>query len=182
MNEDVMMEYNNAVQLLKQTDYVALKIAEGTDPIQYAEVLKLRQNCRNKINNWDGDEFIPPSLSELKQRKREEVAWARWNEMSSPTVVEGYPNAWFSDKESMNDMLRASTDLQTAITLGHLPEGTTLQWKTADGAFADINLNDLTTIRLLLSQRQQALYAKEAVLVLQISSATTPEDLELIEW
>ena len=119
-------------------------------------------------------------LEEAKVRKRGEIAAARWAEMSTPTMVDGYEAVWYADKESMNDMLRASVDLQTAIALGHLPENSTVEWKTADGTFVTIGLNDLVTIRLLLSQRQQTLYAKEAILVLQISSATTPEDLELI--
>ena len=121
-------------------------------------------------------------LEEAKVRKRGEIAAARWAEMSTPTMVDGYEAVWYADKESMNDMLRASVDLQTAIALGHLPEGSGVEWKTAEGTFVNLGLNDLVTIRLLLSQRQQGLYAREAGMVAQITAAETPDDLEVIMW
>ncbi len=121
-------------------------------------------------------------LEEAKVRKRGEIAAARWAEMSTPTAVDGYEAVWYADKESMNDMLRASSDLQTAIALGHLPEGSAVQWKTAEGTFVTLGLNDLISIRLLLSQRQQALYAREADWVRQIKDVESPEDLEVIVW
>ena len=125
----------------------------------------------------------PPTLEELKAAKRAEIASARWSEMVQPSMVAGYTSLWFADKESLNDMLRASSDLQMAIALGHLPENSTVQWKTADGTFTTIGLDDLITIRLLLSQRQQGLYAKEAMLVSQIDEPTvTEEDLKWIVW
>ena len=102
--------------------------------------------------------------------------------MSEPTQVSGYDALWFADKEAMNDMLRASSDLQTAIQLGHLPEDTTLQWKTADGSFVTVLLDDLVTVRLLLSQRQQTLYAKEAMLAAAIDACETPQEVEAIKW
>jgi len=121
-------------------------------------------------------------LEAAKSAKRAEIAAARWQEMSEPTQVSGYDALWFADKEAMNDMLRASSDLQTAIQLGHLPEDTTLQWKTADGSFVTVLLDDLVTVRLLLSQRQQTLYAKEAMLSAAIDACETPQEVEAIAW
>jgi len=121
-------------------------------------------------------------LEAAKSAKRAEIAAARWQEMSEPTQVSGYDALWFADKEAMNDMLRASSDLQTAIQLGHLPEDTTLQWKTADGSFVTVSLDDLVTVRLLLSQRQQTLYAKEAMLSAAIDACETPQEVEAITW
>ena len=77
---------------------------------------------------------------------------------------------------------RASSDLATAIELGHLSADTKLDWKTADGTFAQVSLQDLVTIRLLLSQRQQTLYTKEANLINQIDSAETVEEILAINW
>lgn len=121
-------------------------------------------------------------LEAAKSAKRAEIAAARWAEMSTPTAVDGYEAVWYADKESMNDMLRASSDLQTAIALGYLPENSTVQWKAAEGTFVMLGLNDLVTIRLLLSQRQQRLYVKEAGLVEQIEAAETLDGLEVIVW
>lgn len=121
-------------------------------------------------------------IETVKKGKKEEIASSRWDEMSRPTEVAGYTSLWFSDKEAMNDMLRASSDLATAIELGHLPSSTLLDWKTADGTFAQVSLQDLVTIRLLLSQRQQTLYTKEANLINQIDEAETAEDILAINW
>ena len=121
-------------------------------------------------------------IETVKKSKKEEIASSRWEEMSRPTNVAGYTSLWFSDKEAMNDMLRASSDLATAIELGHLPSSTLLDWKTADGTFAQVSLQDLVTIRLLLSQRQQTLYTKEANLINQIDSAETVEEILAINW
>jgi hypothetical protein len=129
-------------------------------------------------------EYVVLSLDieTVKKSKKEEIASSRWEEMSRPTNVTGYTSLWFSDKEAMNDMLRASSDLATAIELGHLSADTKLDWKTADGTFAQVSLQDLVTIRLLLSQRQQTLYTKEANLINQIDSAETVEDILAINW
>lgn len=138
--------------------------------------------------SFDGSEVIKTyvvldlDIETVKQRKKEEIASFRWKEMSEPTKVDGYMYLWFSDKEAMNDMLRASSDLATAIELGHLPSHTALKWKTADGSFATVGLQDLITIRLLLSQRQQTLYTKEATLVSQIDEATTLEQVLDIKY
>lgn len=125
---------------------------------------------------------LPIDLETFKERAKADMAAARWQEMSEPTKVSGYDALWFADKEAMNDMLRASSDLQTAIQLGHLPEDTTLQWKTADGSFVTVLLDDLVTVRLLLSQRQQTLYAKEAMLSAAIDACETPQEVEAIAW
>jgi hypothetical protein len=43
-------------------------------------------------------------------------------------------------------------------------------------------LDDLVTVRLLLSQRQQTLYAKEAMLAAAIDACETPQEVEAIAW
>ena len=53
-DNSLVTERNNMLQLLKQTDYVALKIAEGAATAQeYAETLTLRNTCRSRINEID---------------------------------------------------------------------------------------------------------------------------------
>lgn len=44
------------------------------------------------------------------------------------------------------------------------------------------NLVNILPFRLLLSQRQQAFYAREADFVRQIKDAEVPDDLEVIVW
>lgn len=52
MNREALVtERNNMLQILKQTDYIALKIAEGAaTPAEYTEELGLRATCRTRIN------------------------------------------------------------------------------------------------------------------------------------
>jgi len=145
------------------------------------EIADGRATATYPVVDYSADE-VAAILEAAKAAKRGEIAAARWAEMSTPTAVEGYEAVWYADKESMNDMLRASSDLQTAIALGHLPEGSGVEWKTAEGTFVTLGLNDLVTIRLLLSQRQQTLYAREADWVRQIKDAETPDELGGIVW
>ena len=52
--DDFENERNVMLQILKQTDYIALKIAEGAaTPEEYEEQLALRQSCRTRINEID---------------------------------------------------------------------------------------------------------------------------------
>ena len=52
--EALTTERNNMMQLLRQTDYIALKLAEGAaTPAEYAEELALRTTCRMRINEID---------------------------------------------------------------------------------------------------------------------------------
>lgn len=54
--EALTTERNNMVQLLKQTDYIALKIAEGAaTPAEYTDELALRATCRTRINEIDAE-------------------------------------------------------------------------------------------------------------------------------
>lgn len=52
--EALVTERNNMLQILKQTDYISLKIAEGAaTPAEYPEELALRATCRMRINEID---------------------------------------------------------------------------------------------------------------------------------
>ena len=126
--------------------------------------------------------IFPIDLETFKERAKADMAAARWHEMSEPTRVPGYDALWFADKESLDDMNRASTNLQRAIALGHVSADVTVDWKAADGTFQSLTLDDLITVELLLSQRQQTLYAKEAMLAAAIDACETPQEVEAIAW
>ena len=179
-NAKYIEDTNTIIDLVLETD-------DGDLPFTYSpkDTAPASDFVRSKLSNLSITPYIappPPSLEEVKASKKSEIAALRWDEMSQPTLVEGYSQLWYSDKDSMNDMLRASLDLQTAISLGYFPSDYSLQWKTADGSFTNITLEDLINLRLLLSQRQQSLYTKEALLIDQINAATTVNDVELISW
>lgn len=102
--------------------------------------------------------------------------------MSAPATVAGFDALWYADKESLNDMNRASINLQRAIAAGHKSADTTVDWKTANGTFFPLSLNDLITVELLLTQRQEMLYAQESARCAVIDASTTVAEVEAVVW
>ena len=162
------VEYNNAVQLLKQTDYVALKLAEGADPLEYAEVLKLRQSCRDKINEWNGEDFNVPTFEDLRNRKYREIAQARYN-----AEIAGINNI-STDRESQS--------LITGAALKAMQDSTyTCRWKGIDG-FITLNATQIIAVADSVRQHVQGCFDHEAELLPLIEAATTEGELEAINW
>lgn len=162
------VEYNNAVQILKQTDYVALKLAEGADPLQYAEVLKLRQACRDKINEWNGEDFVAPSFEDLRNRKYREIATARYN-----AEIAGV-NGIRTDRESQG--------LITGAALKAMQDNTyTCKWKGIDG-FVTLTAPQIIAIADAVREHVQECFNREATLIALIDNATTQEELNAIKW
>ena len=162
------VEYNNAVQILKQTDYIALKLAEGADPLEYAEVLKLRQACRDKINEWNGEDFVAPTFEDLKVRKYREIATARYN-----AEIAGV-NGIRTDRESQS--------LITGAALKAMQDPDyTCNWKGIDG-FVTLNATQIIAIADVVRQHVQSCFDHEAELLPLIESATTQAELDAIEW
>lgn len=145
------------------------------------EIANGRATATYPVVDYSAEE-VTQILEVAKVAKRGEIAAARWAEMSSPTTIEGYTSLWYADKESVNDMLREAENLRRAINLGYYTNETVIKWKTADGTFTNVTLSDLETIQLLLSQKRQELYEKEANLVELINIAETPEQIASYVW
>ena len=162
------VEYNNAVQILKQTDYVVLKLAEGADPLEYAEVLKLRQACRDKINEWNGEDFVAPTFEDLRDRKYREIAQARYN-----AEISGI-NGIRTDRESQG--------LITGAALKAMQDNTyTCKWKGIDG-FVELTAPQIIAIADAVRAHVQSCFDHEAELLSLIEAATTEAELEAIGW
>ena len=160
------VEYNNAVQILKQTDYVALKLAEGADPLEYAEVLKLRQSCRDKINEWNGEDFNVPTFEDLRNRKYREIATARYN--AEIAGIDGIK----TDRESQA--------LITGAALKAMQDSTySCRWKTESG-FVELTAPQILAIADAVRAHVQACFDREAELCGLIDKAKTPGDLDKI--
>lgn len=160
------VEYNNAVQILKQTDYVALKLAEGADPLQYAEVLKLRQSCRDKINEWNGEDFSVPTFEDLRNRKYREIAQARYN--AEIAGIDGIK----TDRESQA--------LITGAALKAMQDNTyTCKWKGIDG-FVELTAPEIIAVADAVRQHVQSCFDREAELLPLIEAAESPEELNEI--
>ena len=162
------VEYNNAVQILKQTDYIALKLAEGADPLQYAEVLKLRQACRDKINEWNGEDFVAPTFEDLRDRKYREIAQARYN-----AEIAGV-NGIKTDRESQ--ALITGAALKAIQDPNH-----SCNWKGIDG-FVTLTAPQIIAIADAIRAHVQACFDHEAELLPLIASAETEAELDAIEW
>lgn len=162
------VEYNNAVQLLKQTDYVALKLAEGADPLEYADVLKLRRHVETKINEWNGEEFIAPTFADLRNRKYREIATARYN-----AEIAGV-NGIRTDRESQS--------LITGAALKAMQDPTYIcRWKSENG-FIELNATQIIAIADVVRAHVQSCFDREAELLPLIEAAATEAELENITW
>ena len=166
------VEYNNAVQILRQTDYVALKLAEGANPLEYAEVLKLRQACRDKINEWNGEDFIAPTFEDLRNRKYREIATARYNAEIAGVTINGVSIK--TDRESQG--------LITGAALKAMQDNTyTCRWKGIDG-FVELTAPQIIAIADAVRAHVQSCFDREAELQPLIEAATTEAELEAINW
>ena len=160
------VEYNNAVQILKQTDYIALKLAEGADPLEYAEVLKLRQACRDKINDWNGEEFISPTFEDLRNRKYREIATARYN--AEIAGIDGIKTDRESQALITGAALKAMQDSEYSC-----------RWKTESG-FVELTAPQILAIADAVRAHVQACFDHEAELLPLIDAAESPEELDEI--
>ena len=167
MSDEAMMEHNNLQQILKQTDYVALKLAEGADPLEYTEVLKLRQACRDKINEWNGEDFVAPTFADLKVRKHREIATARYN-----AEIAGV-NGIRTDRESQ-------AVLTAACLQAYIDSGYSLNWKTGDGTFVSLPAEQIMAFGTAVRAHVQGCFDHEATLQAQAEAATTEAELNAI--
>ena len=167
------VEYNNAVQILKQTDYVALKLAEGADPLAYAEVLKLRQACRDKINEWNGEDFVAPTFEDLRNRKYREIAQARYNAEIAGVTINGVSIK--TDRETQ-------AVLTAACLQAYIDSGYSLNWKTGDGTFVSLPAEQIMAFGIAVRAHVQACFDREAELLPLIDKAETQADLDAITY
>ena len=162
------VEYNNAVQILKQTDYVALKLAEGADPLEYAEVLKLRQSCRDKINEWNGEDFIAPTFEDLRNRKYREIATARYN--AEIAGIDGIKTDRESQALITGAALKAMQDSEYSC-----------RWKGV-GGFIELTAPQILAIADAVRAHVQSCFDRESELVALVDAAETVEAVEAIVW
>ena len=173
MSDEAMMEHNNLQQILKQTDYIALKLAEGADPLEYAEVLALRQRCRDKINEWNGEDFNVPTFEDLKVRKYREIAQARYNAEIAGVTINGV-------------LIKTDRETQAVLTAAclqaYIDSGYSLNWKTGDGTFVSLPAEQIMAFGIAVRAHVQSCFDHEAELLPLIEAATTEAELEAITW
>jgi len=154
-----------------------------TDPSQWAAdpiILELAGYETTTINQADIDRKIPPppSFEDLKRAKLAELD-QRWQQI----IKQGWetPYGWslgldFSDVTLLTG---AFLLLKEANSLG-LQNSTSII--DTDGTSHEINLSDLTSLMLAYGQYRSQLSQEDALIRTQIKSATTPEELDEVNY
>ena len=120
---------------------------------------------------------IVSDLEKAKTKKKAEIASSRSVEMyADKTTSLGV----FGSTESDNNKLSLCIQVtQIAAALGNPAE---CGYKTVDGVYSVYTLSQLEQIALEIAAQVIPLYEKESVLVTQVDSATTIEEIDSINW
>lgn len=115
---------------------------------------------------------VPPTLDELKQRKREEIAFARFEAETGGVEVTGVTVRTDRESQSMitGAALKAMQDAEYVC-----------RWKTVDG-FVELTALQILGVADAVRAHVQAAFDREADLLADIAAAETAEGLELIAW
>ena len=116
-----------------------------------------------------------PTLDELKETKRNEIAESRLSAESEGCAWGAYTVA--TDRESRAILTSA---IAVAEEMGAL--FTSSIWKMASGEFVSVSLSDMKSMGLAIASYVQVLFDKEAALNAGIDSATTEDEIDLITW
>jgi len=115
-----------------------------------------------------------PSLEEVKNYKIDELVLARNNSIDNDGAeYKGF--RFWADKGSKSDIHFAIT---TFDETGHLEPF----WKAMNGIFQITNRSDLIGIASAIGNHVSSQFAKEFMLISKVQSATTVEDVQLINW
>ena len=146
---------------------VDIDIANYTPPVGFTF-----KAPNNDTDIWDGNNWVAPyvpTLEELKEIKKAEIAAARYEaEIAGVIGIK-------TDRESQ--ALLTAACLQAVIDPTY-----TLNWKTIDGSFVELTAEDIKAIGTTVRTHVQAQFDREKTLLEQVNAATTAEELEVITW
>lgn len=113
------------------------------------------------------------SLPELKIRKKQEIATARYEEEISGIVFDGYQIATDRDSQS----------LITGAALAAMQDSSySARWKTTTGSFINLNADQILTVAQAVRVHVQSCFDHEAELLPLIEAATTEAELNVVKW
>ena len=119
------------------------------------------------------------TLQELKETKWEQVK--RWREEAvvAPLLVTRF-GVFDGDAASMKNIERAVLGLREAAAIGVAPE--TVTWTLNDNTTVDLTSAEFSEVAAMLLARGDAAHQRARVLRGQIEAATTPEDIDAVQW
>ena len=121
---------------------------------------------------WNGSDWVEPilpTLEQLRQAKKAEIAEARFN--AETAGVSGIK----TDRESQ--ALLTGACLQAVIDPTY-----SLNWKTIDGSFITMTAEQIKTVGSIVRMHVQASFDEEARLCNLIDLAETAEEISAITW
>lgn len=118
----------------------------------------------------DWGRVITPAdkFAQARERKRQEIATARWQEETSG--VQGIRTDRESQAMVTGAALKAMQDSEY-----------TCKWKTEAG-FVELTAPQILAIADAVREHVQGCFDREAELLALVEAATTPEELEAIVW
>lgn len=147
-----------------------LQLIEVSDDV-YTEILTMMPAI------YDDTQFkrveLTQTLDELKTAKRTEIAAARYTAETGGIEVDGVTIATDRGSQAL---------LTAAVVMARLDPEFKTQWKCADGRFVTLDAMQLRAIGDAVIAHVESCFAREGELCEQIDAATTPDELDAIQW
>ena len=126
----------------------------------------------------DAGDFVPYvspplTLAQLKERKRVEIAAARYEAEVAGIEVNGVSIATDRDSQSLLTGAAVSAMLDNAYTV---------QWKQPDGMFVTLTANQIIELGKAVRAHVETCFNREKELYAEIAAAQTAEEVEQIKW
>lgn len=123
---------------------------------------------------WAASHPIPaPSLEDLKNGKRVEIAAARYDAETGGCTIDGMSIATDRGSQAL---------LTAAVVMARLDPEFKTQWKCADGRFKQLDAFQLRSIGDAVIAHVERCFAREGELCELIDAAQTSEELTSIQW
>lgn len=126
----------------------------------------------------DAGDFVPYvspplTLAQLKERKRTEIAAARYEAEVAGIEVNGVSIATDRDSQSL---------LTGAAVSAMLDENYSVEWKQPDGTFISLNAVQIIELGKAVRAHVEMCFNREKALYTAINAAQTAEEVEQIKW
>ena len=126
----------------------------------------------------DAGDFVPyvppaPTTEQLKERKRAEIAAARYEAEVAGIEVNGVSIATDRDSQSL---------LTGAAVSAMLDENYSVEWKQPDGTFISLNAVQIIELGKAVRAHVEMCFNREKALYTAINAAQTAEEVGQIKW